>query len=220
MKFGSVLTKLLLNENHKKSRYQFAEDNIARDWSSVMFTDEATFSTFTYKRKLWRRKNKIVVKRTVKGPEKVHVYGCFTKLGFGELYCFTGILNGTRMLDLYNKGLKRSVNRWFSSSDQWILQEDNDPKHTCTLAKSWKSSENVQMLKWPSASPDLNPIENVWGLLKARIKEKPEITLPGLVRRIRSEWKSLPVEYAENLVNSLTRRMASLIKTQGDFIMY
>ena len=102
-----------------------------------------------------------------------------------------------------------------------ILQEDNDPKHTSNLAKSWKSSENVLRLDWPAMSPlDLNPIEHVWGLMKAHIEQKPIMSSDSLIYHLNKIWDGLSAEYATNLAKSCQRRMEAVIAANGDYIMF
>ncbi|EFN74823.1 Transposable element Tcb1 transposase, partial [Camponotus floridanus] len=90
---------------------------------------------------------------TVKHGIKVHLWGCFSKQGFGTLHLFTYNLNAERMLQIYKKALLPFAKRWFiRKNDDWILQEDNDPKHRSKLCTEWKTQSGIVTLDWPSQS--------------------------------------------------------------------
>jgi len=71
-------------------------------------------------------------------------------------------------------------------------------------------------LDWPGNSPDLNPIENLWHILKVKItKEKPK-TLKELDRILENVWyNGIPLEIIQNLVDSMPTRIKSVIKNNG-----
>ena len=78
----------------------------------------------------------------------------------------------------------------------------------------------MDVLPWPSMSPDQNPIENVWRLMKIKIAKKKIRTVAGLKAQLRKEWNSLPDDLAANLVHRMKNRVESLIEAGGDFTMY
>lgn len=215
------LLKPLLSEDHRKSRLKWAKANRNTDWSKIIFTDETTVSQFSKPKKVWRKKGEIIKVPTVKHPGKVHVYGCFSEKGFGNIYCFTNNLTGDLLCKIYETTLLPSAGIFFGKDDHsWILQEDNDPKHTCGKAQNWRTKNDVKRISWPSQSPDLNPMENVWAILKANISDYKPSSTKELIRIIKKEWKKLDKTFAENLVASMKNRISDVIINKGDYVLY
>ena len=132
--FRSTLKKPLLSENHVERRLAWARENLNRDWDNVIFTDESSFWAWSSLSKAWTTKSNRVLQRTVKHPAKVHVWGCFSKHGFGCLFLFTSNLNAKKMCTIYQKCLLKSAEQFYGSDrTSWVLQEDNDPKHRSKL---------------------------------------------------------------------------------------
>lgn len=79
----------------------------------------------------------------------------------------------------------KSAQGWFGSDNSsWVLQEDKDLKHIEVVRVR---SGNVKMasLDWPFQSPDANSIENMWAVMKVKLKEKKVFNLKQFVRHIR-----------------------------------
>lgn len=217
----STTLKPFLKPEHCTRRLEWAKENFERDWSNVVFTDESSFWAWVPTRRAWSLRGQPFIQRSVKHPVKVHVWGCFCTQGFGVLHVFSGILNAERMLQIYKKALLKSTKKWFGEeNDDWILQEDNDPKHRSRLCSQWKEENGITVLQWPSQSPDANPIENVWSAMKHKLQGKRVFTIQQLTRHLREIWKSLPCTLAENLVKSMPRRCQAILDNHGDWTPY
>lgn len=122
------------------------------------------------------------------------------------------------MITLYKKGLLQSAKKLYGpGNNNWVLQEDNDPKHRSRLCSSWKNENNITVLDWPSQSPDANPIENVWSLMKMKLRGKNISSIQQLTRALKRIWSELSLEYAEKLSESCTRRCQAIIDNNGDW---
>jgi hypothetical protein len=130
------LLKPLLLDTHRDNRLEWAKKNKKTDWSKIIFTDETSFSQFSRPKQVWRKKGEIIKAPTVKHSGKVHVYGCFSKKGFGNIYCFTNNLNADLLCTIYKTTLLPSAGIFFGKDNHsWILQEDNHPKYMSKKAQ-------------------------------------------------------------------------------------
>ncbi len=70
-------------------------------------------------------------------------------------------------------------------------------------------------MDWPSMSPDPNPIENLWGILKRKVEEHKVSNIHQLRDAIMEEWKRTPVATCEALLNSMTKRVMAVLENNG-----
>lgn len=102
------------------------------------------------------------------------------------------------------------------------FQQDNNPKHTSKKAKQCFKENNIQVLELPAQSPDLNPIEHLWGVLKCKLAtyKTPPISMEELWTRVPKEWEAISAEECQKLVDTMPNRVAAVLKAKGGYTKY
>ncbi len=70
-------------------------------------------------------------------------------------------------------------------------------------------------MDWPSMSPDLNYIEQLWGILKQKVEERKVSNIHQLLDVVLEEWKRTPEATREALVNSMSKRVKAVLENNG-----
>ena len=117
------------------------------------------------------------------------LWGCFMWEGSGFIAKIDGGLDSNLYVDILQDDYLNSLKYYGRGLKNSIFQQDNDPKHTSKLTQTWLQNNKVTVLTWPSFSPDLNPIENLWALLKRRLAayESPPTSVSNLFERVSEE---------------------------------
>ncbi|GBP15725.1 Transposable element Tc1 transposase, partial [Eumeta japonica] len=193
--------KPLVSLINRQKRIAFAEEHINKPedfWKKVLFSDESKYCIFGIKGRqlVWRKPctalNPKNLKPTVKhGGGGVMVWGCMSSKGVGNLEFIESTMDHRAYLDILKRNLPESV-RKLGIQDDYIFQQDNDPKHTAYNTKLWLLY-NVKTAKTPPQSQTLNPIEHLWDLLERRIRNhvQPQMLKSVLVE----EWNNISSEY-------------------------
>lgn len=215
-----------LTEMHKTARLEWAQKYMSwtHQWRTVLFSDEKKFNLdgpdgcHTYWHDL-RKEPKVTFSRQ-SGGGGVMVWGAFAFGGKADLVRVTTRLNSAAYQQLlYDHMIPFGP---FLGGPEWHFQQDNAPCHAANSTRAWFQQEGIQVLDWPSRSPDLNPMENVWGMLARRVysRNRQFHHVNDLEVVIMHEWDKLKNTMLETLVDSMPTRVYALIKQNGKPIDY
>ena len=126
------------------------------------------------------------------------------------------------MLMFYEGTFFPLSNRLGDPSADWIFMDDNATCHRSFVTNAFKTQADIRTLKWPARSPDLNPIENVWSLLKRRVRRsiRSGDDLSRLEALLRQEWDRLSQEVINRLIESMSSRIRQVIEVSGEVTKY
>lgn len=105
----------------------------------------------------------------------------------------------------------------------FYYQHDLSPIHTSRSVEAMLENLAIRKLSWPAKGADINPIENVWGIMKSRLSrlQLHKMNKDSLWAAVHAEWERLRgTELATDLFASMPRRMESVILAEGDFTKY
>ena len=168
--------KLRLSAKNIKDRLEFChryKQWTVADWKKVLFSDESSIRQYAnYTTHVRRPPNRRYSYRytvpKVKQSPTVMVWGCIAASGRGALWIMPR--NSTIKAATYKDILAEKLPLFMPLLNCEILQQDNAPVHTAKCVKDWIHQQGYSVLDgWPGSSPDLNPIENCWVMLKQKV---------------------------------------------------
>ncbi len=214
------LVKPLLNHRQRQRRLTWAKEKknwTVAQWSKVLFSDESKFciSFGNQGPRVWRKGGEAhspsCMKSSVKFPQSVMIWGAMSSAGVGPLCFLKTNVTAPVYQEILEHFMLPSADQLFKDAD-FIFQQDLAPAHTAKSTKSWLNDHGVGVLDWPANSPDLNPIENLWGIVKRKMRNKRPKNADELKATVKETWASIPPQQCHKLITSMPRRIEAVIK--------
>lgn len=214
-----------LTDEHRQRRRRWARRHRQwdiRHWSHCLFTDESRFTLFHTDGRLRVRRREgerfvasCVVPTDGNRRPSVTVWGGFHFRGKSPLVIVEGTVNQER----YQNILRDNFLPWARATFQnnYVLVQDNAPAHTARNTRAFLENEDVEVMDWPSRSPDLNPIEHIWDQIGVFLRDmdNPPTTVPQLRQAVLQAWDAVRPENLRKLVRSMPRRVRATAAARG-----
>ena len=225
-----------ISPNNQKKREEFGKNHLHwtdEQWHRVLFTDEAHFA-------LNQRKNELVIRNSqerycndcvqIQRPHSKTLWSVWGGVGWNVktpliFYGGTGKKGGFTQEDYRKFVLEGFVGpAWDAARNlnyqDYILQEDNDSSHGTLTHQNenfrWKMDHQIPLLQpWPPQSPDLSPIENIWRILKQRVKKRKCTSPQELRQAIQEEWDSITQEEINACISNMCDRIIAVVDRKG-----
>ncbi len=154
------------------------------------------------------------LKSRVKFPQSVMIWAAMSSAGVGSLCFLKSTVNAAIHQDILEHFMLPSADKLYRDAD-FIFQQDLAPARTAKGTKSWFNDHGVTVLDWPANSPDLNPIENLWGIVKRKMRDTRPNNADDLKAAIRATWASIIPEHCHRLIASMTCRINAVMHVKG-----
>ncbi len=221
--FRKRATKPLLNQRQRQKHLTWAVEKknwTVAQWSKVLFSDESKFciSFGNQGPRVWRKsreaQNPCCLKSSVKFPHSVMIWAAMSSAGVGPLCFLKSTVNAAIYQEIVEHFMLPSADKLYGDAD-FIFQQDLAPAHTAKGTKSWFNDHGVTVLDWPANSPDLNPIENLWGIVKRKMRDTRPNNADDLKAIVKETWASIPPQQCHKLITSMPRWIEAVIKAKG-----
>ena len=224
--------KPYLKAEHRRRRMKFATQYrnwTIEDWKRVIWSDETKINRLGSDGKnwAWKKPQEPLQDRLVQGTLKfgggsLMIWGCMTWDGVGYAARINGTMNSQTYVDILEDDLLKTLDWYGKEVPEIVFQQDNDPKHTSKLAKTWFEEHNMEVLEWPAQSPDLNPIEHLWCHLKKKLAgyENPPKGIEELWERVQTEWEGIEPSMCQKLIESMPSRVEAVYRAKGGYTKY
>lgn len=215
---------------HEEGRMKWAEKYMKVNFESVIFTDEcrATLDGPDGWSRGWLRDG-------VPIPNRLR-----RQQGGGGIMFWAGIVGNTLVgpfkvpegvkitSEAYISFLTKHFQPWYKAQPlsfkrKAILMHDGAPAHSAKATKAYLAKigfKDERLMTWPANSPDLNPIENLWSIIKHRIYTcgRQFTTKNELWESILDVCKKITPQDIEKLIASVDKRLFTVIKRRGKYI--
>lgn len=225
--YKKMAHKPMLSKNNVKGRMKFALDHYlwTNEWRQIIFSDEKKFNLdgpdglAHYWHDLRTKPRMFSTRQS--GGGSVMVWGAIGYLKKMPLSFISTRMNAVRYQEMIRPYFP--AYGFECAGRNWQLQQDNAPIHVARTTKAYFQEHGINLFEdWPSKSPDMNIIENVWGLMAREVYKdcRQYDNKRQLEDAIQAAWEIISQDQIQSLFNSLPHRILALHSAKGHATKY
>ena len=115
----------------------------------------------------------------------------------------------------------KPLNDSLFNGEQWSFQQDSATSHKAKKTQRWLTANVPDFIStdaWPSASPDLNPLDYaIWSKLEAKVCCKPHTSVDALKRSLLRERDALSMDTMRKSIEEWRPRLEACIRAKGGY---
>ena len=222
LKYKGFDNSIIYAEQERVMRVDFCKKMLSDNGKLIyraFYSDEMGIElNKTHKTKTWQFITEKVRRKNATENVKLNCWGAISLQGATSLDIYDKSMNG----DFYRQVIehhKAEMENLYSGEEFYLIQ-DNHPAHR--VNEDWMlKQQNVQLIKLPKRSPDLNIIENLWAALKERVASDAPTTEKELRASLLTNWEVLTrQERLQPFFEGLHRRYMECIAIEGEKLPY
>lgn len=226
LSYGKAKKRIVLTTKQKDDRLEFARKGLTgcTNWTKTIFTDEKRFNADGPDSWCsWMRKDsRIVRNRRQQGGPSIQVWGMIMP---GPLLVVIELPprgGSAEFMEFIEARVLPTIRSIFG--DDFIFQQDNCSTHVSVYSSDRFAELGVELLAWPSRSPDLNIIENCWSVIAHEVYDgrqfASEKDLWPAIDRAVSHINAHKQDALQKLFDSIPRRLLDCVDRKGDLTDY
>ncbi len=219
-----------ISEKNRITRLNWARSHLGwtiEEWGKILWSDETWITPGKHCRTWVTRKqgeelNPTCIVEREQRKNGWMFWGCFSgKYGKGPGIFWEkdwGKINK----ESYCAHTVPIVHGWCTLNDGQVFMQDGAPGHSAQFTRDELYSRGIRVIFWPPYSPDLNPIETIWCIMKdylaAHFPEK--MSYDRLREAVKEAWEAIKSDVFFDLLATMHDRCQAVIDANGMHTKY
>lgn len=201
-----------ISESIAANRLNFAKKYLNQGINNIVFTDESYFHIFRNTKGIWCQKDSNPIIRKINPNKALMIWGGISSRGK------TNICINNFGFKVNSQNYTETLNNYllpFIVKEEKLLH-DNARSHVSRFTNSWLQEKEIEKIEfYPPYSPEFNPIEHIWKIIKDYVEKRNPQNLTDLEKFIKEGWLSISLETIQKIITQTFKEFEKCIQNNG-----